>query len=124
MKTPPRLDLDPLSPIGDNGNRYKVLETATFRTWLNALRDKLARKVIQTRLDRMQLGHFGDVETLGGGVSEMRVHAGPGYRLYFAQHGGKIVILLAGGDKDSQRRDIRDAKAQWQTLRHRLEAPK
>lgn len=124
MKTPPRLNLDPLSPISDNENRYKVLETATFRAWLNALRDKLARKVIQTRLDRMQLGHFGDVEALGEGVSEMRVHAGPGYRLYFARHGEKIVILLAGGDKDTQRRDIRDAKDQWQTLKHRLESKK
>ena len=88
-----------------------IQKTATFDTWLSALRDKLGRIKIQTRIDRVELGNFGDCESVGEGVSELRIHYGPGYRVYFMQRGLEIVILLAGGDKSSQKQDIQTAHA-------------
>lgn len=84
-----------------------------FEAWLNGLRDRPARARIKKRLDRVELGNLGDVKPLGEGVSELRVDYGPGYRIYFAQVGTTIVVLLCGGDKSSQRQDILKAKQYW-----------
>jgi len=86
-----------------------VLTTETFDAWFGALRDKMAAKRIQARIRRAELGNFGDCESVGEGVSEMRIHYGPGYRVYFVQQGIEIVILLAGGDKSTQQKDIKIA---------------
>jgi putative addiction module killer protein len=86
-----------------------VRQTETFSKWLRELRDRQARARIQTRIDRLQLGLAGDVRPVGEGVSELRIDYGPGYRVYFVQRGRKLVILLAGGDKRTQDRDITTA---------------
>jgi putative addiction module killer protein len=88
----------------------ELKQTETFRKWLEGLRDQRARGAIVARLDRLSYGHAGDVEPVGDGVSELRVHYGPGYRVYFRRRGDTIVILLCGGDKSSQARDIKRAK--------------
>ena len=92
--------------------------TEVFDGWFASLRDKLAEKRIQARIRRAELGNFGDCEPVGEGVSEMRIHYGPGYRVYFAQRGMEIVILLAGGDKSTQDSDIARAQSIAQELRH------
>ena len=94
----------------------KVLQTATFRRWLHGLRDDRAVVSITTRLRRVAQRNLGDVRSVGGGVSEMRIQGGPGYRLYFVRRGSDVVILLCGGDKGSQRRDIERAKMMAQEL--------
>ncbi len=87
----------------------EVRQTETFAKWLMKLRDLRARARIQARIDRLELGNAGDVKPVGEGVSEMRVDYGPGYRVYFIQKGYELIILLAGGDKRSQSRDIQSA---------------
>jgi putative addiction module killer protein len=94
-----------------------IYQTDVFRRWLEAVKDPKTRAVILTRIDRMGLGHFGDVEPVGSGVSEMRIHYGAGYRLYFYQRGRTLVILLCGGLKSTQKRDIVKARM----LRHELD---
>lgn len=89
----------------------EVLQTEIFRDWLGGLRDDQARARIIARIRRLEQGNPGDVAPVGGGVSEMRVHYGPGYRVYFVQRGAKIVVLLCGGDKRSQAADIDKAKS-------------
>lgn len=81
--------------------------------WLSALRDKVAQARIRVRLRQVQAGNFGDVEPVGDGVSELRIHVGAGYRVYCARHGKAVVILLCGGDKGSQSADIKRAKEFW-----------
>jgi putative addiction module killer protein len=89
----------------------EVRQTEQFAKWLGKLRDVRARAKIATRIRRIETdGNFGDVAPVGEGVSELRVHHGPGYRVYFVQEGDQVVILLCGGDKDSQERDIAAAK--------------
>jgi putative addiction module killer protein len=87
----------------------EVRQTEVFSKWLRELRDRQARARIQTRIDRLQLGLAGDVKPVGEGVSELRIDYGPGYRVYFTQRGREMVILLAGGDKRTQDRDIKTA---------------
>lgn len=86
-----------------------ILETDIYSRWFSSLRDRKARARIQTRIDRLQLGLIGDVKPVGEGVSELRIDYGPGYRVYFAQRGLKITILLAGGNKGTQDKDIKTA---------------
>jgi putative addiction module killer protein len=85
-------------------------QTETFRLWERRLRDRRARTLIAARLLRLAEGLAGDVAPVGEGVSELRIHYGPGYRVYFQQRGAAIVVLLCGGDKASQSRDIARAK--------------
>lgn len=86
-----------------------ILKTETFDQWFGGLKDIKGRFRIQARIDRAELGNFGDCEPVGEGVSEMRINFGPGYRVYFAQRGTLIVFLLLGGDKSSQAKDIKAA---------------
>ncbi len=88
----------------------EVRQTEVFVAWVAALRDLQAKARIVARIRRMELGNPGDVKPIGGGVSEMRITHGPGYRLYFTRRGGAIVILLCGGDKSTQQDDIRLAQ--------------
>lgn len=94
----------------------EVRQTAVFRNWMNDLRDVQAVARINARIRRLSLGNFGDVKPVGEGVGELRIDYGPGYRVYFVQRGTEIVILLCGGDKKSQRGDIRDAKSMAKEL--------
>ena len=87
----------------------EIRETEVFARWFRRLRDRQARIRIDVRIRRLSLGNPGDVKPVGEGVSEMRIDYGPGYRVYFVRRGQAMVVLLAGGDKDSQRRDIRRA---------------
>jgi putative addiction module killer protein len=85
-------------------------QTAQFRKWFGRLRDPKAVGAIVSRLDRLAYGHAGDVAPVGQGVSELRIHYGPGYRVYFQQRGDTIILLLCGGSKSSQARDIKRAQ--------------
>ena len=88
-----------------------VRETREFADWLLGLRDGVGKRQIVSRIARIAAtGSFGDFASVGGGVSELRIHGGPGYRVYYTLRGEEVVILLAGGDKGSQERDIRKAK--------------
>lgn len=88
----------------------EVRQTATFSDWLNKLRDRNAVARIAVRIRRLELGNPGDIKSVGEGVSEMRIDYGPGYRLYLAYAGRTLVVLLCGGDKATQSRDIAQAK--------------
>ena len=85
-----------------------------FTKWLRSLHDQKTRDRIRKRLDRLEDGNFGDCAFVGGGVFELRLHFGPGYRVYFGEVDNTIVLLLCGGDKASQTRDIQRAKTYWQ----------
>ena len=103
-----------LAPSVSFGIRcFRVIEvrrTDAYTRWFSRLRDRQARARINIRVRRLSLGNFGDVRPVGGGVSEIRIDYGPGYRVYFIQRGSCLVVLLAGGDKRSQRRDIARAR--------------
>ena len=88
----------------------ELKQTEPFRKWRLGLRDIRASAAIASRLDRLAFGHAGDVEPVGEGISELRIHYGPGYRVYFQRRGNTIIVLLCGGDKSTQVRDIRNAK--------------
>lgn len=87
--------------------------------WLNGLEDERARSKIKIRFDRLALGNFGDCEPVGGGVLELRIDWGPGYRAYIARLGPIAVLLLCGGDKTTQRKDIKRAKAYFEDFKAR-----
>jgi putative addiction module killer protein len=89
----------------------EVRQTEVFTDWLGRLRDTRAQAKIAGRIARLADGNLGDVKSVGDGISELRVNFGPGYRLYFVRQGTAIVVLLCGGDKGSQGRDIKRAKA-------------
>ena len=89
----------------------EVRKTAIFMRWLQTLRDQRAVARIQIRIDRLVLGNPGDIKAVGEGVSELRLDFGPGYRIYCAQRGQTLVILLCGGDKSTQGADIAKARA-------------
>jgi putative addiction module killer protein len=95
--------------MGYNCVEIKVRQTEVYARWFESLRDRRARARINARIRRLSLGNPGDVRPVGAGVSELRIAYGPGYRVYFVQRGQALVILLAGGDKDTQDRDIRVA---------------
>jgi putative addiction module killer protein len=89
---------------------FEVRQTERFAAWLDGLRDRRARLRIAARLLRLESGLFGDVKPVGEGVSELRIDYGPGYRVYFVQRGQILLIILCGGDKGSQDRDVAAAK--------------
>jgi putative addiction module killer protein len=95
----------------------EIRQTERFARWHIRLKDRVARLAIAKRIDRLAAGQFGDVRSVGGGVRELRLHIGPGYRVYFIERAGQIIILLCGGDKRSQDRDIEAAKAMAQELK-------
>ena len=112
MKTPVAI------PTADNYSIHVIdlVRSATFDHWLSGLRDRRAVARITARMDRLAGGNPGDVEPVGEGVSELRINYGPGYRVYFMQRGAVLIILLCGGDKSTQSRDIKLAKElakQW-----------
>lgn len=84
-----------------------------FIQWLESIRDKVTQARIRQRLRRIELGNFGDHRSVGNGVSELRLHFGSGYRIYYGQVSNEIILLLAGGDKSAQQSDIRRAKSRW-----------
>jgi putative addiction module killer protein len=87
----------------------EIRQTETYANWFDSLRDRKARARIDVRIRRLSLGNPGDVKPIGRGVSELRIDYGPGYRVYFVQRGPILIILLAGGDKRTQERDIKKA---------------
>ncbi|MGD9540309.1 MAG: type II toxin-antitoxin system RelE/ParE family toxin [Methylocystis sp.] len=89
----------------------EVRKTDAFENWLTGLKDQRGKAKIVARIDRLALGNPGDVAPVGEGVSELRIHFGPGYRVYFVRREKTIVVLLCGGDKGSQERDIAQAKS-------------
>ncbi|WP_187431439.1 type II toxin-antitoxin system RelE/ParE family toxin [Roseobacter fucihabitans] len=88
----------------------EIIKTKTFDKWLQGLRDRTAMARILVRLNRLAEGNAGDVKPVGGGISELRVNYGPGYRIYYLQRGSLVVVLLCGGDKGTQTKDIKTAK--------------
>ena len=87
----------------------EIRQTRQFIAWFDELRDLRARARIQSRIDRLSLGNPGDVKPVGSGVSELRIDYGPGYRVYFVKRGSQLIVLLAGGDKNTQARDVAQA---------------
>jgi putative addiction module killer protein len=90
-----------------------------FTEWLLALQDRRAQARVRVRLLRIEAGNFGDSKAVGDGVSELRIHEGAGYRVYFGRHGRTVVVLLCGGDKSTQAADIERAKAMWAEWKRR-----
>lgn len=95
--------------------RYYLNEKgkSLFTNWLESLQDRQARAKVRVRIDRLRLGNFGDCRSVGSGVSELKIDFGPGYRVYFGKDGESLVILLLGGNKKSQAKDIQNAKKYW-----------
>lgn len=89
----------------------QIQQTDAYARWFAGLRDRVARARIDIRIRRLSLGNTGDAKSVGDGVSELRIDHGPGYRVYFVQRGDVLIVLLAGGDKSTQDKDIKQAKA-------------
>lgn len=90
--------------------KYEIRATEEFSKWASKVRDRVAQKAIATRIARAENGNLGDVKSVGGSVSEMRIKVGKGYRVYFTIRKNEIIFLLSGGDKSSQQKDIKRAK--------------
>jgi putative addiction module killer protein len=88
---------------------FDIIRSKTFDQWLKRLADTRAKVRIAVRIDKLAAGHFGDTRPVGSGISELRLHCGPGYRIYFMRRGHRVIVLLCGGDKSSQSRDIAQA---------------
>ena len=93
----------------------QIIRTEEYASWIRSLRDDRAKAKIALRVDRLALGNPEDVRPVGGGLSEMRIDYGPGYRVYYGKHGDSIILLLCGGTKNGQSRDIKKAKALFET---------
>ncbi len=102
--------VDKMGTIVYNTGMIEIIESEAFKRWVDSLRDRRAVARIDARLRRVSMGHIGDAQSVGDGVFEMCIHYGPGYRLYFIREEETVVVLLCGGDKDSQERDIARAK--------------
>ena len=89
---------------------YEIKSTKTFSHWLMKLKDFKGRIAVARRIERMEHGNFGDVKSIGASISELRIQTGPGYRVYFTKREEQIIILLVGGDKSTQSKDIEKAK--------------
>jgi len=100
------------------GGRYP------FAAWVKSLPDVRMRARVATRINRLRLGNFGDAKPVGDGVMELRIHAGAGVRVYFGRIGKRVVLILAGGDKSTQRRDIERSKEYWKDYRRRHDGKK
>jgi putative addiction module killer protein len=103
-------------PFGYCRGMYTVLRSKEFDEWLSGLRDRVAKARIAARLISVELGNFGDTEPVGEGVSELRFHFGPGYRIYYTLRGKVLVYVLGGGDKSTQKKDIPKAIALARTI--------
>ena len=103
--------------------RLEYYETADgnvpFREWFAALRDRKAQATVDARLGRVQLGNLGEYEPVGDGVLELKIDVGPGYRVYFGPVGRALILLLCGGDKSTQKKDIKTARSYWADYRRR-----
>ncbi len=95
----------------------RVNKTEEFDEWMTNLKDRVAKRAVNQRITRIAVGNFGDSKSIGDGVSELRIHVGPGYRIYFTMMGDEVVLLLVGGNKGSQDRDIEKAKQLAQQTR-------
>ena len=96
---------------------YKVKKSTHFEKWMDSLKDLKGKIAIARRIERMCHGNFGDVKSVGDNVSELRIKVGPGYRVYFTKYEEKLIVLLVGGDKSTQPKDIRRAKALLKELK-------
>lgn len=103
-------------------NYLKLDGIVPFSEWLDSLRDRRAKAKIKARLDRVEEGNLGDYKSVGDGVFELRIDYGSGYRIYFGQQGSTVIILLCGGDKSTQDKDIAKAKEYWEDYRSRDDA--
>ena len=103
-------------PYGYDCCMILLRQTETFSRWLSSLKDRQVQARILSRLDRIAMGNFGDVKSVGEGISEIRIDSGPGYRLYFVRRESAVVLLLCGGDKSTQDRDIARSKELVHTL--------
>jgi putative addiction module killer protein len=92
---------------------YRAGRSTPFSEWLASLKDGRAVGIVRARLNRIRLGNFGDSKPVGGGVDELRIDFGPGYRIYFGREGSSVVVLLCGGSKRTQARDIVAAQGYW-----------
>jgi putative addiction module killer protein len=90
-----------------------------FDHWIEGLRDRQARYIISTRLDRLEEGNYGNCKSVGEGVLELKINFGPGYRIYFAEDGPRLILLLLGGDKNTQQKDIKLAQSYWREFKER-----
>ncbi len=88
----------------------EIRQTETYKKWFSSLRDRNAKIRIDIRIRRLSLGNYGNAKPVGAGISELRINYGPGYRIYYIRTDNEIIILLAGGDKSTQSRDIKKAK--------------
>lgn len=104
------MTLPPHRAVNYTSHMVDVVRTGTFDRWLRKLKDKRAAARVEVRIRRLQLGNPGDVEPVGEGISELKINYGPGYRVYFKQEDDRLILLLCGGDKSSQARDVKEAK--------------